>query len=111
MMQRLTGWARSPDHCRVCHRRVPSGREMSWPAMILLFFGIWPGFTWIPGGYIHEGCAAILAGQLWEPAFDDGGFPMVKTPQREHPRRRAGSRTRLRGFADRYLCRSVTRRW
>lgn len=72
---------------------------------------LWPHAIHMPGGWGHRSCLEILARGLRHGtlAFDDAGLPMISL-RSVSTRRRAGIRTRVRGFADRYLNHSVTRR-
>jgi hypothetical protein len=53
------------DSCPVCCEPVPRGRDLSWPAIIGTLFGFWRGYIWVPGGFVHQRCLAVLTRRLW----------------------------------------------
>ena len=50
-------------YCRVCQEPLPHGRELSWPVIIGMFFGIWRGYVYMPGGFSHRRCFEEFAGK------------------------------------------------
>jgi hypothetical protein len=53
------------DNCPVCHEPRPHGRDMSWAAIIGMFFGFWRGWIWTGAGFVHRRCLDAMACRLW----------------------------------------------
>jgi hypothetical protein len=51
------------DSCPVCHEPGPRGRDMSWAAIIGMFFGFRRGYIYMPGGWAHRNCFDVFAGR------------------------------------------------
>jgi hypothetical protein len=53
------------DSCRVCGEPLPHGRDMSWPAIIGMFFGFWRGYIWTGAGFVHRHCLDVMTDRMW----------------------------------------------